>query len=67
MSVGSTRVSRADSPEAPSVSPPVRPRGAAQWIVAALTLAVSGCTTFSSSFAVIETSSQPSSLSSAAS
>jgi hypothetical protein len=54
MSVGSTRVSRADSPEAPSVSPSVRPRGAPQWIVAALTLAVSGCTTFSSSFAVIE-------------
>ena len=54
MSVGSARVSRAVSPEAPNVSPLARPRGAPRWIVAALTLAVGGCATYSSSFSAIE-------------
>lgn len=54
MSVGSTRASRFVPPGAPSASPPARPRGARRWIVAVLTLAASGCTTYSSSFTSIE-------------
>ena len=54
MSVGSTRASRSVSPGASSASTSTRRRGAPRWIVGALTLAVSGCTTYSSSFTSIE-------------
>jgi hypothetical protein len=53
MSVGAARVSRAVSPEAPNADRLACPRTPC-WIVAALTLAVSGCVTYSSSFTAIE-------------
>jgi hypothetical protein len=53
MSVGAARVSRAVSPEAPNAGR-LACLHTPRWIVAALTLAVSGCATYSSSFATIE-------------
>jgi len=54
MSVGFARVSRTVSLEALNTSVAARHRGAPLWIVAMFTLVVSGCATYSSSFAVIE-------------